>query len=78
MKHQRIPPLFRCSVQRKLMFCRKRTQNVDLSDPVCPAIIQANVCLNVTSALIALDEMSLSPRHLLRYTRTYYRLADAP
>ena len=62
------------------MFCRKRTQNVELPVPVGPAIIQLNGCLNLTSALLGLVEMTLSPRNRLIYTqrvRTYYRLDDA-
>ena len=72
-----IPPSNLCSVQRELSFCSRRTQNDDLSEPVGPAIIQVNGCLNLTSVLIALVEMTLSQRHLLIYTRTelkYYRL----
>ena len=75
-----IPPLNRCSVQRELRFCRKRTQNLDLPDPVGPAIIQVNECLNLTSAIIALVEVTPSPRNRLIYTqrvRTDYCLACA-
>jgi len=56
------------------------TQNHDLPELVGLAIIQVNGCLNLTSALIALVEMMLSPRGLLIYTRTertFYRLSDA-
>ena len=80
LKHHRIPPLNRCSVQRELRFCWKRTQKVESPDPGVPAIIHVNGCLNLISVLIALDEMTLSPRNLLIYTqtlRTYYRLDDA-
>ena len=54
LKHHRIPSLNRFSVQRELSFCRKRTQNVDLPDPVVSTTIQVNGFLNLTSALIAL------------------------
>ena len=80
LKHHRITLMNRCSVERKLRYCRKRTQNVNLPDAVGPAIIQVNGCLNLTSVLIALDKMTLSPRNLLIYTRkvrTYYRLFEA-
>ena len=70
MKHHRIHPLNRCSVQIELRFCRKRIQNVNLPDPVGLAKIQVNGCLNVTSAFIALVEMTLSPRKPFIYTRT--------
>ena len=79
LKHHWIPPLNRCSVQRELRFCRKRTQNVDLPDPVRSAMIHVNGCLNLTSVLIALVEMTLSPRNRLIYPRrvqTNYRLSD--
>ena len=48
LKHHRIPPFNRCSVQRELRFYRKRTQNVDLPVSVGPAIIPVNGCLNLT------------------------------
>ena len=79
LKHDRIPPLNRCSVWRELKFCRKRTKNFDLPDPVGPAIKQVNGCFNLTYALIAVFEITLSPRNLLSYTqpvRTYYRLSN--
>ena len=80
LKHHRITPLNRCSVRRELRFCRKPLQNVDLTDPVGAAMLHVNGCLNLTSALIALVEMTLSPRNRLMYTqsvRTYYRLVGA-
>ena len=67
LKHHRIPPLNRSSVQRELSFSRKRTQNVDLPDRVGPVKIQVNGCFNLTSALIALVEMMLSPSNRLTY-----------
>ena len=53
-----------------LKFCRKQTQNVDLQDPAGPAIIQVNGCVNLTSALIALIELTLLPSNQLNYSRT--------
>ena len=61
LKLYRIPSLIRCSEQRELSFCRKRTQNVALPDPVGYALIQVNWCLNLTSALIATQPSFLYP-----------------
>ena len=79
LKHHRIPPLNRCSVRRDLSFCRKLTQNFHLPDPIGPIIMHVNQCLNLTSALIAPVEMTLSPRNPLIYTgrvQKNYRLSD--
>ena len=67
-KHHRNHILNRRSVQRELVFCRKRTQNVVFPDSVGSAIIKVNGCLNLTFAPIALDEMTHSARNQFIYT----------
>jgi len=70
LKDHRILPLILCSVQRDLLFCRNRTQNVDFPYHVGPSIIHLNGCYNLTSVLKAQVKMTIVLCNWLIYTRT--------
>ena len=80
IKQQITSPLNLCSVQRDLRFCGNHTQNVDLTDPVGPAIIQINRYLNLTTVLVVKVKITIVLRNrviYIRTARTYCHLYDA-